>query len=149
MAVNTCDPSLHSWVKSAEAAGTDFPIQNLPFGVARIPGEAAPRVVTAIGDRALNIDALAGAGVLTGGGDAGMAACREQSLNALMALPRGAVRTLRERLSALLEEARVETMRHRAVLESALKPQNAVEMLVPAAIGDYTDFYAAIFHATN
>ncbi len=56
---------------------------------------------------------------------------------------------LRERLSALLEEARVETMRHRAAVEAALKPQSAVEMLVPAAIGDYTDFYASIFHATN
>ena len=149
MAVNTCDPALHSWVKSAEAAGTDFPIQNLPFGVARVPGEAAPRVMTAIGDRALNVHALAEAGVLAGLDDAVIAACRQTTLNALMALTRATLRTLRERLSALLEEARVETMRHRAVLESALKHQSAVEMLVPAAIGDYTDFYASIFHATN
>lgn len=149
MAVNTCDPSLHSWVKSAEAAGTDFPIQNLPFGVARIPGEAAPRVAVAIGDRVLNLHALAEAGLLAGLADEIVAACRQTTLNPLMALPRAVLRTLRERLSALLEEARVETMRHRAALESALKPQSAVEMLVPAAIGDYTDFYASIFHATN
>ena len=149
MAVNTCDPALHSWVKSAEAAGTDFPIQNLPYGVARIPGEATPRVVTAIGDRALNLYALAQAGVLAGLDDTVLAACRQTTLNPLMALPRAALRTLREHLSALLEEARVETMRHRAILESALKPQNAVEMQVPATIGDYTDFYASIFHATN
>jgi fumarylacetoacetase len=149
MAVNTCDPALHSWVKSAEAAGTDFPIQNLPYGVARIPGEATPRVVTAIGDRALNLHALAQAGVLAGLDDTVLAACRHITLNPLMALPRATLRTLRERLIALLEEARVETMRHRAVLESALKPQNAVEMQVPATIGDYTDFYASIFHATN
>jgi fumarylacetoacetase len=149
MAVNTCDPALHSWVKSAEAAGTDFPIQNLPYGVARIPGEATPRVVTAIGDRALNLHALAQAGVLAGLDDTVLAACRHITLNPLMALPRATLRTLRERLSALLEEARVETMRHRAILESALKPQNAVEMQVPATIGDYTDFYASIFHATN
>ncbi len=149
MAVNTCDPALHSWVKSAEAASTDFPIQNLPYGVARIAGDAAPRVVTAIGDRALNLHALAEAGVLAGLDDAVIAACRQTTLNALMALTRATLRTLRERLSALLEEARVETMRHRAVLESALKQQSAVEMLVPAAIGDYTDFYASIFHAAN
>ena len=149
MAVNTCDPALHSWVKSAEAAGTDFPIQNLPYGVARIPGEATPRVVTAIGDRALNLHALAQAGVLAGLDDTVLAACRHITLNPLMALPRATLRTLRERLIALLEEARVETMRHRAILESALKPQNAVEMQVPATIGDYTDFYASIFHATN
>src|ERR1700749_2367485 len=149
MAVNTCDPALHSWGKSAEAAGTDFPIQNLPYGVARIPGEATPRVVTAIGDRALNLYALAQAGVLAGLDDTVLAGCRQTTLNPLMALPRAALRTLRERLSALLEEARVETMRHRAILESALTPQSAVEMQVPATIGDYTDFYASIFHATN
>ena len=149
MAVNTCDPALHSWVKSAEAVSTDFPIQNLPFGVARIPGEAAPRVVVAIGDRALNLHALAEAGLLSGLADEIVAGCRQTTLNPLMAVPRPILRILRERLSALLEEARVETMRHRAALESALKPQNAVEMLVPAAIGDYTDFYASIFHATN
>jgi fumarylacetoacetase len=149
MAVNTCDPALHSWVKSAEAAGADFPIQNLPYGIARIPGEEAPRVVVAIGDRALNLHALAEADALAGLADELLAACRETTLNSLMAFPRPVLRTLRDRLSALLEEARVETMRHRGALEAALKPQSAVEMLVPAAIGDYTDFYASIFHATN
>jgi fumarylacetoacetase len=149
MAVNTCDPALRSWVKSAEAAATDFPIQNLPYGVARIAGESAPRVVTAIGDRALNLYAVAEVGLLAGLDEAATGACRQTTLNALMALPRVVLRSLRERLSALLEEARVETMRHRAALESALRPQSAVEMLVPAAIGDYTDFYASIYHATN
>lgn len=149
MAVNTCDPALRCWVKSAQAAGTDFPIQNLPYGVARIPGESAPRVVLAIGDRALNLHGLAEAGVLAGLPDDAVTACRHITLNTLMALPRDVLRTVRERLSALLEEARVETMRHRAVLEAALKPQSAVEMLVPATIADYTDFYASIFHATN
>ena len=117
--------------------------------MARIPGEAAPRVVVAIGDRALDLHALTEAGLLAGLDDATIAACRQTTLNALMALPRASLRLLREQLSAMLEEARVETMRHRAVLESALKPQSAVEMLVPAAIGDYTDFYASIYHATN
>lgn len=149
MAVNTCDPALRSWVKTAQAPGTDFPIQNLPFGVARIPGEAEPRVVLAIGDRVLDLHALTTAGILTGLDEATIAACRQTTLNALMALPRASLRLLREQLSAMLEEARVETMRHRAVLESALKPQSGVEMLVPAAIGDYTDFYASIYHATN
>ncbi len=149
MAVNTCDPALRSWVKTAQAPGTDFPIQNLPFGVARIPGEAEPRIVVAIGDRALDLHALTSAGILAGLDDATIAACRQTTLNALMALPRASLRLLREQLSAMLEEARVETMRHRAVLESALKAQSAIEMLVPAAIGDYTDFYASIYHATN
>jgi fumarylacetoacetase len=149
MAVNTCDPALRSWVKSAQAPGTDFPIQNLPYGIARTPGEAAPRVVVAIGDRALNLHALAEAGVLAGLDDGTVAACRQNTLNELMALPRSALRTLRERLSALLEEARVETMPQRGAVEAALKPQSAMEMLLPAEIGNYTDFYASIFHATN
>jgi len=149
MAVNTCDPALRSWVKSSQAAETDFPIQNLPYGVARVPGEAAPRVVVAIGDRALNLYALAEAGVLAGLDDAVVTACHETSLNTLMALPRASLRSLRERLSALLEEARVQTMPQRGAVETSLKPQNAIEMLVPAAIADYTDFYASIFHATN
>jgi fumarylacetoacetase len=149
MAVNTCDPALRSWVKSAQTPGTDFPIQNLPFGVARIAGEDAPRIVVAIGDRALNLHALAEAGVLVSLGEVTIAACRQSTLNTLMALPHPSLRTLRERLSALLEEARVETMPHRGAVEAALKPQSGLEMLLPADIGDYTDFYASIFHATN
>jgi fumarylacetoacetase len=149
MAVNACDPALHSWVKSAEMAGTDFPIQNLPYGVARIPGEAAPRVVVAIGDQALDLHALIDAGAISGLAEDAIVACRQTTLNALMALPRSVLRTLRERLSALLEVARVETLPYRNAVETAMHPQSAVEMLVPASVGDYTDFYASIFHASN
>ena len=149
MAVNTCDPALRSWVKSARAAGTDFPIQNLPYGVASVPGQPAQHIVVAIGDRALDLHSLTEAGVLAGLPEGVTAACQQPVLNALMALPRETQRALRERLSALLEEARVDALRHRTAMEASLRPQNAVEMLVPAAIGDYTDFYASIFHATN
>src|SRR5690348_9913387 len=104
MAVNTCDPGLHSWVKSAEADKTDFPIQNLPFGVGRVAGESAGRVLVAIGDRTLNLHALADSSALGSVDEATRAACRETTLNALMARPRASLRALRERLSALLEE---------------------------------------------
>ncbi len=149
MAVNTTDPSLVSWVKSAQSADTDFPIQNLPFGVARIPGVAEPRIVVAIGDRALDLNAVAAAGALTGVPEAVAAACSASTLNALMAQPRSALRTLRERLSALLEAARVDALRFRTAMEAALVAQQEIELLVPAKIGDYTDFYASIYHATN
>jgi fumarylacetoacetase len=149
MAVNTCDPGLRSWVKSAQEPGTDFPIQNLPYGVARIPGESAPRIVVAIGDRALDLHAIADVRVLAGLSDEALAACRRSTLNGLMALPRTTLRLLRERLSLLLEEARVETMPLRGMVEAALQPQSAIEMLLPAAVGDYTDFYASLHHATN
>ena len=154
MAVNPCDPSLRSWVKSAQAAGTDFPIQNLPYGVGRIltPGERVhigADVMVAIGDRALGLRRLAESGPLDGLAVGIVEACRASTLNQLMALPRESQRALRERLSALLEEARVDTLRHRTAMEAALVPQNSVLMMVPATIGDYTDFYASIFHATN
>ena len=153
MAVNTCDPALRSWVKSAHAPGTDFPIQNLPYGVGRVRGpgttDAGADVMVAIGDQALSLRRLAATAALDGLDDGVKQACRDRTLNALMGLSREQLRTLRERISALLEEARVETMPHRAAVEAALLPQGSVLPMLPAAIGDYTDFYASIFHATN
>src|SRR6201996_3347155 len=153
MAVNTCDPALRSWVKSAHAPGTDFPIQNLPYGVGRVRGpgttDAGADVMVAIGDQALSLRRLAATAALDGLDDSVKQACREMTLNALMGLSREQLRMLRERISALLEEARVETMPHRAAVEAALVPQGSVLPMLPAAIGDYTDFYASIFHATN
>ncbi|HEY2002493.1 MAG TPA: fumarylacetoacetase, partial [Acidobacteriaceae bacterium] len=92
---------------------------------------------------------LAATAALDGLDDGVRQACREMTLNALMGLSRERLRMLRERISALLEEARVETMPHRAAVEAALLPQSSVLSMLPAEIGDYTDFYASIFHATN
>jgi fumarylacetoacetase len=154
MAVNLSDPALRSWVKSAHASGTDFPIQNLPYGIGRIllPGRTTHTgadVMVAIGDQALSLRRLADSSVLDGLDEGVKQACRATNLNTLMNLSREMQRALRERLSALLEEARVDTMRHRAAMEAALVPQRSVLPMLPAAIGDYTDFYASIFHATN
>jgi fumarylacetoacetase len=154
MAVNTCDPALRSWVKSAQAAGTDFPIQNLPYGVGGgvLPGRTTQYgadIMVAIGDQALSLRRLVHSAALDGLADDIKQVCRDATLNALMHLPREMQRALRERISALLEEARVETMPHRAAVEAALVPQSSVLPRLPAYIRDYTDFYASIFHATN
>src|SRR6202789_636562 len=153
MAVNTCDPALRSWVKSAHSAGPDLPIPSLPYGVgrSRVAGttDAGADVMVAIGDQALSLRRLAATAALDGLDDEVKQACREMTLNALMGLSREHLRILRERISALLEEARVETMPHRAAVEAALLPQSSVLPMLPAAIGDYTDFCASIFHATN
>lgn len=149
MAVNTCDPTLRSWVKSARTAGTDFPIQNLPYGVARGAGQPSPHIVVAIGDQALDLHSVAATPALAGLPAGLLAALQEPALNALMAQPREAQRALRERISALFEEARVDSLQHRTAVEAALRPQSAIELLVPALIGDYTDFYASVFHAMN
>lgn len=139
----THDPARRSWVPSANHPGTDFPIQNLPLGVMRRDGES--HLAVAIGDQALDLAAALDAGCLTGLPPEVIAACRAPSLNALMALGADAWSRLRREVSDLLAAGR-ETARPPA---ATLVPLEAAEFLLPAAIGDYTDFYASIHHATN
>jgi fumarylacetoacetase len=120
----THDPGLKSWVESANRPGCDFPIQNLPLGVFRTQTDDHPRLGVAIGDAILDLHPwLAGA-----------------RLNGYMSLPATQRRDLRRELSKVL--ARGSPARD-------LIAQRDCEMLLPADIGDYTDFYASIHHATN
>jgi fumarylacetoacetase len=139
---------LRSWVESANDPATDFPIQNLPFGVFKRRGSGeGPRVGVAIGDQIVDLTAAHRAGAFGGDREVALAIdrCREPSLNALMATGRGPARTLRRALSALLRAASVSHADSARYLVS----QREADMLLPAAIGDYTDFYASVFHATN
>jgi fumarylacetoacetase len=139
---------LKSWVESANEAGTDFPIQNLPLGVFRTSGSRSTRVGTAIGDSVLDLRVCLDRSLLTGMPTGILAACGEETLNALMARPDIERRALRHRLSHLLraEGAQVTAKPHAA---EVLVSQRDVGMALPARIGDYTDFYASIDHATN
>jgi fumarylacetoacetase len=140
---HTHDARLTSWVASANEAGTDFPIQNLPFGAFRV-GEREQRVGVAIGDRVLDLRSLAERGLL-GDLDADVPrACRAPLLNDLMALGPGAWGALRGRLSELLSNED-----ERPGVEPCLAAMTDVAMAVPARVGDYTDFYASAHHATN
>ncbi|MEK9136930.1 MAG: fumarylacetoacetase [Bacteroidota bacterium] len=142
----THNPALRSWVESANVPGTDFPIQNLPCGVFRRKNSfETPRVGVAIGDQVLDVTACRRVGLFSGTVDEAAAACERASLNILMALGRGHWTALRWRLSALLSQKSTETAR----VKPALIPMAEVEMMLPAEIGDYTDFYASVFHATN
>jgi fumarylacetoacetase len=147
----TTDPSLRSWVASANVTGADFPIQNLPFGVFRRAGSReAPRVGVAIGDAILDIAACLAAGLLDAASDDARSAalsCASPTLNALMARGADARRALREALSTLLAEQTPVHLRQTA--EYALIPQASAELFMPVEIGDYTDFYASVHHATN
>ena len=140
----THDPALRSWVDSANEPGTDFPIQNLPFGVFAGRG-ATPRVGVAIGDRILDVARCHALGLLNDAAGEAAAACGHPSLNALMALGSGHWTALRASLSGLLSagDARREQTRE-ALIELA-----GADLLLPARIGDYTDFYCSIHHATN
>jgi fumarylacetoacetase len=138
----THDPARRSWVPSANVAGADFPIQNLPFGAFRGPG--ATHLAVAIGDQLLDLAASAQVGLLDGLDPGIIAACRAPRLNPLMALGRAAWSALRGRVSDLLS-----TTTNPDQTERALQPIAAVEMAMAVDVEDYTDFYASIHHATN
>ena len=142
----THNPALRSWVASANLPASDFPVQNLPFAVFRRKGSAeAFRGGVAIGDQILDLCAAAGTGVFSGDAALALQAGGEDKLNALMALGTGKWRALRLALSRALREGAAE----QASLEACLVPQAQAEYDVPARIGDYTDFYTSVHHATN
>jgi fumarylacetoacetase len=134
----THDPATHSWIEGTDPH-PEFPVQNLPLGVFSAGAENAPRIGVAIADRILDLPAIASllpAGVRD--------AVRQPTLNRVFALPPQQRRALRRRLFELLTQEAY----HDAV-EPALRDNKACILHLPAAIGDYTDFYVGIHHATN
>lgn len=133
----THDSARKSWVESANGH-SDFPVQNLPFGIFA-PGAGDPRAGVAIGDAILDLRAIAS--LLP----AAIAPSLEgKILNALLAHPPEQRRALRRRLSALLSDEA-----HRSAVEPALHAAPDCSLHLPCRIGDYTDFYVGIHHATN
>jgi fumarylacetoacetase len=140
----THDERRRSWLTSANEPACDFPIQNLPYGVFHAGGSSS-RIGIAIGDRVLDVAALAEGGLLDGLDEATRHACRASVLNDLMALGESRWRALRRRFVALLTEGATEA----SSVERSLVRAGDVTLELPARIGDYTDFYASIHHATN
>ncbi|WP_416466214.1 fumarylacetoacetase [Pseudomonas sp. LFS044] len=132
-----------SWVEHANGH-SDFPLQNLPLGIFSRPGETL-RCGVAIGDAILDLEAVLAAGLFEGQAKAAVEATRGGALNAFFALGRNARVALRERLLALLGEHG----EHQAELKAALYPASDCQLHLPAKVGDYTDFYVGIQHATN
>ena len=127
----THNPKLRSWVESANDPASEFPIQNLPFGIFRRRGrEEPPRGGVAIGDQILDLAAL---GLKTG-----------PTLNTLAAAGRRTWKTLRKQLSKGLSDPG-----QRRRLQRHLVPMKQAELFLPVAIGDYSDFYAGIHHAKS
>jgi fumarylacetoacetase len=151
LAINeTHDPNLRSWVESANEPEADFPIQNLPLGLFLLrEGTDRPQVGVAIGDQVLDLSTIAQE--LWGQQMVGDLVCYEhhyESLNFTMAMSEPADRmVLRQHISGLLRADA--SGREREVAERCLHPMWEVELLPPVQIGDYTDFYASIHHATN
>lgn len=142
----THNPGLTSWVESANLESADFPIQNLPFAVFRLRvSDESLRGGVAIGDQVLDLARLAEARAFDGEINELLQLCAGSSLNAFMG--RGAV------ASSTLRLALSRALRTGSALQDRLQPclvaQDLVEYSLPCRIGDYTDFYSSLNHATN
>jgi fumarylacetoacetase len=138
------DPKLKSWVPVPE--GSDFPIQNLPFGVFKTPG-LTPRICTAIGDQIADLQVLSEHGFFDDL-DISREVFAQPTINSFMALGRDKTSAVRNRISEVLDDD-LEDWDASQLADYFLHPQNEVEMLLPIEIGDYTDFYSSREHATN
>ncbi|MBN9536674.1 MAG: fumarylacetoacetase [Alphaproteobacteria bacterium] len=139
----THDLKRKSWVASANGHA-DFPIQNLPFGVFSASG-GAPRGGVAIGDSILDLKAALEAGLFQGEARRAAEATSAGTLNGFLALGAAARQALRARLSEILTEG----SKDRGAAEKALHASADCKLHLPARIGDYTDFYVGIHHATH
>ena len=136
----THDPSIESWVESANAPEGDFPLQNLPFGVFRRKNVSeGPRVGVAIGDQILDLAPACGQLGIK------LPTDTESSLNRLMSQDPDELSAMRRAIHAGLKTGSP----NQAALQLALVPVASAELLLPIEIGGYTDFYASIHHATN
>jgi fumarylacetoacetase len=144
MQITANNPSLRSWV--TVAADSEFPIQNLPFGIFQT-ATTTKRVGVRIGDFVLDLAQMAQFGYFD---DLSFALTdfNQDYLNPLMRHGKLATRALRNRIAALLSTENT-TFQHNASQQQALIPVAAVQMALPVQIGDYTDFYSSKEHATN
>jgi fumarylacetoacetase len=139
-----------SWVESANDASTDFPIQNLPFGVFSRDGVVeSGRVGVAIGDQILDVTSALEEDLIAEEGRIAAHGCDSPRLNELMSLDRRTVSGLRRAIADLLDAATPMGARAAKARDKILVAQRSAVMHLPAEIGDYTDFYASIDHATN
>lgn len=128
---NTHDAALTSWVESANNPKTDFPIQNLPFGRFRTNADSDWHIGVAIGDQVLDLCAAK--------------LIENNDMNQLMSMSKKSRDDLRQ---AIVAGLRTGSARQQAFAD-AMHLRSAVEMGLPCEIGDYTDFYTSIHHATN
>jgi len=141
----THDAVARSWVASANAAGCDFPIQNLPFGRFRRRGhDESWRIGVAIGDQILDLALAVSRGRWDTPQQVALHALAHDDLKRFMASPASERRALRVALFEALREGSPQ----QPLLASCLLAQADAEMSLPCAIGDYTDFYTSIHHAT-
>jgi fumarylacetoacetase len=139
------DPKLKSWVEVSE--GSDFPIQNIPFGIFKTEN-SLPRAGVAIGAFVLDLSELHASGYLDKL-DLEPGIFNQLYLNDFFALGKSTIRKVRERLSELLQHDNQELQANTALRKKVLITMSEVQILLPVRIPNYTDFYSSEEHATN
>ncbi len=139
------NPNLKSWISVSE--NCDFSIQNLPFGIYKT-NTVKHRACSAIGNYIVDLYELFYAGFLSGIiTDADV--FNQATLNNFIDLGKDKTRALRDRLSDLLNVDNQKLQSKKELFDTIFKLQTTVQMLLPIKIGDYTDFFSSIDHATN
>jgi fumarylacetoacetase len=141
----THEPNRKSWVEKANDHNADFPIQNLPLGIF-FSDKTKPRIGIAIGDQILDVNAALSLQLLELDPQI-VAAVSEGSLNTLFSLGRPACRQLRRAVANLLDATTIEGLEAVKLAPQLLQPMAACTMKLPTNIGNYSDFYAGIYHA--
>ena len=141
----TTDPAIKSFIEVSEES--HFPIQNLPYGVFTLPTFSQPHIGVAIGDFILDLNVLSNEGLLQAFSDHSV--FTNNTLNEFMALGKNAWSQARTLISRLLRSDNPVLRDNTELREKCLINQKNAKMILPVIIGDYTDFYSSIYHATN
>ncbi len=139
-------PNLKSWVEVKP--DSDFPIQNLPFGIFKTDKDPEPRIGVAIGEFIVDMNVASGLGA-TDGIKLPFNTFQKNTLNNFIALGKKITNQVREQLSDFLNESNSSILQHPIIIENLLAKQSDAQMLIPINIPNYTDFYSSKEHATN
>lgn len=145
MEIKANHPSLKSWISVPE--NSDFSIQNIPFGIMSI-GTGSKRIATRIGDKVVDLAALAQKGYFEGV-DIDPAIFSSSTLNDFMELGKPVTRAVRDQLSSIFVDSNTTLQNNAADQEAILHAVETVSLHMPVHVPDYTDFYSSLDHATN
>lgn len=144
MNIKANNPELTSWIEINE--GSDFPIQNIPFGIISTD-KKTKRVATRIGNSVIDLQCLAELGYFDGIESDNI--FNQDSLNSFIEKGKAYTRIIRDRISEIFTKGNDELRKKENALLEVITPIDRVQTHLPAKIGDYTDFYSSIEHATN
>lgn len=141
------NPNIKSWLRVDQKS--DFPIQNIPFGIFKPKNRPDARVGSRIGNFVIDLSQIAEKGYFKDEGIKNKSVFYQSSLNDFIALGKPTWQAVRDKISTIFNFENQEIWNTDDFRENLLHPADSVEMLMPVKVGDYTDFYSSIEHATN